>query len=87
MLNVIPLTVKVAPNPTSFYFTLGFQSGSSEKMKLIVTDVTGRIIEQRSDVPANSTLQLGSRYHFGVYFAEIVQGKERVTLRLIKGRD
>jgi len=81
------LTVKVAPNPTSYYFTLGFQSGSNEKMKLIVTDIVGKIIEQRTDIPANSTIQLGSRYHFGVYIAEIIQGKERVTLRLVKGRD
>ena len=48
-------------------------------------DVAGRVIEQKTNVPANSTLQLGAKYFAGVYFAEIRQGKDRVTVRLIKG--
>jgi hypothetical protein len=78
------LTVKVMPNPTSYYFTAGLQSLSKEKVKLVVTDMTGRVIEQRKDVPANSTIQLGSSYHPGVYIAQFMQGTDKVTLRLIK---
>ena len=72
------------PNPTSNYFTLQFNSQSYEKFKITVIDVIGRMIEQKPDVPANSTLQLGSKYHPGVYIAEILQGKNKVVLRLIK---
>lgn len=79
------LKVTVAPNPTSYYFTLGFHSPGNGKIGLTVTDLAGKIIEQRSDIPANSTLQLGTGYHNGVYIAHIIQGKEKVTLRLIKG--
>jgi len=78
------LSVKVAPNPTSYYFTLGLQSLSKENIKLVVTDITGRVIEQRTDVPANSTIQLGSSYHPGIYIAQFLQGTDRVTIRLIK---
>jgi len=77
-------TVRVMPNPTSNYFTLQFVSKSYEKLKITVVDVLGRVIEQNPDLPANSTLQLGSKYHPGVYIAEILQGKNKVVLRLIK---
>ena len=82
--KVAPFTVRVMPNPTSYYFTLQLSSQSYEKFKITVTDVLGRIVEQRPDVPANSTLQLGNKYHPGVYIAEILQGKSKVVLRLIK---
>jgi Secretion system C-terminal sorting domain len=80
-----PLNVSVSPNPTSYYFNLRLKSTSNKKVKITVVDIAGRVIEQRIDVPANSTLQLGNRYHPGIYIAEILQGKEKVVLRLIKG--
>jgi hypothetical protein len=78
------LSVKVMPNPTSYYFTLGLKSLSKEKVKLTVTVIAGRIIEQRTDIPANSTVQFGDQYHPGVYIAEFLQGNDKVTVRLIK---
>ena len=78
------LTVKTMPNPTSYYFTLGLKSLSKEKIMLTVTDIAGRVIEQRTDIPANSTIQLGDRYYPGVYIAEFLQGNDKVTTRLIK---
>jgi hypothetical protein len=78
------LSIQVMPNPTSYYFTLIMKSLSKENVKLTVTDITGRVVEQRSSVAANSTLQLGSGYHPGIYIAEFMQGNDRITLRLIK---
>jgi hypothetical protein len=78
------LSIKVMPNPTSYYFTLIMNSLSKENVKLTVTDITGRVVEQRTSVSANSTLQLGSQYHPGIYIAEFIQGNDRITLRLIK---
>ena len=78
------LSVKVMPNPTSYYFTLGLKSLSNEKIKVAITDITGRIIEEKTDIPANSTIQLGDQYHPGVYIAAFQQGNDKVTIRLIK---
>ena len=78
------LTIKVMPNPTSYHFTLVMKSISKESLKLTVTDITGRVIEQKTDVPANSTIQLGDKYHPGIYIAEFIQGKHKITFRLIK---
>jgi hypothetical protein len=85
--EVDKLTVKVFPNPASYYFTFDMKSASKEKVKIIISDVTGRVIEQRTDVSANTSIQLGSRYRPGVYIATVIQGKEKVTLRIIKGRE
>jgi hypothetical protein len=78
------LTVTVMPNPTSYYFTLGLKSLSNEKIAVTVTDIVGRVMEQRTDIPTNSTIQLGDHYHPGVYIAQFLQGDDKVTLRLIK---
>ena len=77
-----PFTVNVAPNPSTYQFTLKFNNTSNENMKLSVTDVSGRVIEQKQSIPANSTLQLGHGYHPGIYFVEIIQGTQK--LKLIK---
>lgn len=77
------LEVKVLPNPTSYYFNLALKSGSKEKVTITVIDVTGRVIEQQT-AAANSTLQLGNKYHPGIYIAEVRQGNDKVILRLIK---
>jgi hypothetical protein len=60
------------------------KSQSKENVKMTVLDVTGRVIEQRTDIPANSTFQLGNSYHPGIYIAQFMQGNDTVTLRLIK---
>lgn len=78
------LEVKVLSNPASYYFSLGLRSASNENLKITVVDVTGRLIEQKTNVPANSTLQLGNKYNPGIYITEVVQGKDKVILRLIK---
>ena len=80
----VSFNVKVLPNPTSYYFTMKLSSAGMEKVKITVVDGTGRVIEQRTDVSANSTIQIGNKYHPGIYIAEIIQGKEKVVLRLIK---
>jgi hypothetical protein len=78
------LSVKVMPNPSSYYFKLGLKSGSNEKVTITVVDILGRTVELRNDVAANSNVQLGRSYHPGVYFAQVVQGKDIVILKLIK---
>ncbi len=78
------LKVKVAPNPTSNYFTLQFSSESAENVKIIVTDDLGRTVEQVSNIWPNSSLQIGGKYHPGVYIVQAIQGDYMVPLKLIK---
>jgi fibronectin-binding autotransporter adhesin len=78
------LTVTVMPNPSSYFFTLGLKSLRKEKVKITVTDIAGRVIEERTDIPANSTIRMGNNYHPGIYIAEFLQGNDKVAIRLIK---
>ena len=78
------LSVTVMPNPASYNFTLILKSLSNENVKLTVMDITGRVIEKKTNVSANSTIQLGDNYHPGVYILKLLQDKDEVTLRLIK---
>jgi hypothetical protein len=82
--TVAKLEASVLPNPTSYYFNINVRSASMERVKLTVVDVLGRTVERRSGVPANSTFLLGNNYHPGIYFVELMQGKDRVILKLIK---
>lgn len=47
-------------------------------------DMAGRVIEEKLNVAPNGTTQLGAKYFPGMCIAEIIQGKERVTVKLIK---
>ena len=78
------LTIKVSPNPAATYFKLTVNSGNvKDKISISIIDEVGRAVETRT-AGAGQTLQLGDRYHAGVYFAQAIQGNKRVTLKLIK---
>ncbi|TDH26763.1 T9SS type A sorting domain-containing protein [Segetibacter sp. 3557_3] len=81
------LRIKALPNPTIACFTLILQSDKVESMDVKVIDAVGRLIEMRSKVASNSSLTIGDKYRPGIYYVEIVQGSERVILKLIKGAD
>ena len=51
---------------------------------LRVTDLVGRIIEQKNVPGAGSVLTLGGEYKAGIYLVELKQGDQRETLKLVK---
>jgi Bacterial Ig domain/PA14 domain/Secretion system C-terminal sorting domain/HYR domain/Bacterial protein of unknown function (DUF839) len=82
--DVRELTVKALPNPSPRAFTLVTRSNSDKALTIIVTDVLGRIVERRSGVAANGTIEVGSRLHTGVYFVEVTQGDQKKKLKLVR---
>ncbi|HZG99938.1 MAG TPA: T9SS type A sorting domain-containing protein, partial [Flavisolibacter sp.] len=81
------LQVKALPNPSTHQFTLITETASQQMLTIKVSDAAGRIIEKRSQVVPNSTLTIGAGYRPGVYFVELMQGKDQVILKLIKHKD
>jgi hypothetical protein len=76
--------VKVSPNPASSYFLLQVKSGDKEnKVTVRIADAFGRTV-QNEVMTAGNTIQFGERYVNGTYFAEVVQGKERKVVKLMK---
>ncbi len=78
------LMVNAMPNPTRNYFSLMIQSNSDQRVTVLVTDMLGRLVESRSNVSANGTIQLGYEYGPGTYFLKIIQGAEQHIVKLIK---
>ncbi len=78
------LSIKSTPNPTRNQFALMIHSNSHELINLKVIDNAGRIIETRRNIAPGSTIYLGSRYHSGAYYVEVVQGSQRQTLLLVR---
>jgi hypothetical protein len=73
------------PNPSTNSFTLKvLTDNATEKLNVRVMDLFGRVVEVKNGLTPNSTIRLGGSYRPGVYFAQVIQGKRKTTIRLIK---
>jgi hypothetical protein len=77
------LSVRVLPNPSTSHFTLQLSSAKRERVTIRVMDMLGRVVETRT-VATGTNVQIGHTYRPGTYLAEVVQGAEKLTLKLIK---
>ena len=78
------LQAQAFPNPSPSHFTLIVKGKNNERVSIRVSDNIGRLVEVQNGLPANGTLTLGASYRPGLYVAEVMQGKEKVVLKLIK---
>ncbi len=78
------LKISTAPNPSIGYFTLMIHGRSGIPVSLKITDITGRVVEARSKLTVNSSIQVGGNYLPGIYFAEMTQGAQHSIIQLIK---
>jgi hypothetical protein len=78
------LSVKVSPNPSSKVFVLTVSSGSKLPVRMRLTDLNGRVMETHQNIPLNTPIRVGGELIAGLYIAEVVQGGDRITVKLIK---
>ena len=79
------LAVQALPNPSSGSFRIAIQTGNTGvPVNLRVTDLVGRIIEQKNVPGAGAVLTIGAAYKPGIYLVELSQGDQRETLKLVK---
>jgi HYR domain/Lamin Tail Domain/Secretion system C-terminal sorting domain len=79
------LSAQVSPNPTSSYFNIVIKGKKELPVTVKVRDIFGRLLQANENIAANSTLKYGHNWAGGTYFVEVMQGKERIVLRVIKG--
>lgn len=79
------MEVIVAPNPSTTYFELAVKTSKKEPLSIRILDANGRLVESKNKVQPNSYLTVGNNYVNGIYYAQIIQGNERVVVKLIKG--
>jgi hypothetical protein len=80
----VAFDVTVSPNPSATDFRLNVQSNSNEPISILVKDAVGRVIATYTKGNKNSPSVIGSSFKKGSYYAEIIQGKNRKTVKLIK---
>ncbi|MDP3667621.1 MAG: HYR domain-containing protein, partial [Sediminibacterium sp.] len=80
------LKVTVMPNPSSTYFTIKLESKYETPVNMRVLDAGGRVIDAKTQIGSNSTIQVGHGYSSGTYFAELLQGSRRKVVQLVKAR-
>jgi hypothetical protein len=89
-IEVLPdedLKVVAMPNPSSTNFRIVVNSNDlKEPLKLIVSDMLGRVIETRI-TNAGQTVTIGDKYISGTYAVRIMQGRKIRQLTLIKLSD
>jgi len=82
--KIKPLSFTATPNPSSNYFNIATQSSSEKPVTIKISDIQGRVVMVKANLPANTVVQIGAGLARGIYLAECTQGNERVVLKLIK---
>lgn len=82
--NPAGLKSSLSPNPSVSFFNLNTTSATNDPIFIRVIDVSGREVEIFSNIQNNSTLKFGHKYSRGLYFIEVVQGKEKILLKAVK---
>ncbi len=82
--NSSTLKILAMPNPAKTEFALNLQSSSKESVQIIVTDMFGKKLYQATG-SANQRYTFGRQFAAGMYIAQVMQGKDIQTIKLIKG--
>jgi hypothetical protein len=78
------MEIMALPNPSTSSFKVIVKSGNlNDRIKLVVTDVLGRIVETRI-TNAGQAITFGYNYKNGSYIIVAIQGSERKHLKLLK---
>jgi hypothetical protein len=85
------IRLTIWPNPSSSYFNLRFEgtknkteSYKNKTIDLRVLNQVGQVVETRSGISINTTLQLGHNYQPGIYIVEVQQGSKKEHAKLVK---
>lgn len=77
------LSAFVYPNPSPDNFALLAHGKNTLPIQMVVSDGTGRLLEIRS-INSDQLIQFGEKYNKGVYYLQLIQGKEKIVIKLVK---
>ncbi len=79
------MNVIIYPNPSKDFFTVEWNESSVDNAsQILVSDLTGRIIETRSITEGAGNMELGSNWNAGIYFIEMIDGDKKISKKIIK---
>jgi hypothetical protein len=76
-------SVKAYPNPSSSDFNLAVTGRSNELIIVRIIDMNGSVKEV-TQLSGSGIIKAGSKLSSGTYMAEVVQGKKRAVVKLVK---
>ena len=59
-------------------------TNSKAPVHVRLLDAAGRLAEGLNNAPVSTQFKMGGKLTSGIYFAEVIQGRERVVVKLIK---
>lgn len=72
------------PNPSSGFFNLVLEATGSEPISLNVYNISGRLVERKAGVAANTVVQFGHALPRGMYVVQAIQGKQTANMKVTK---
>ena len=82
--QAVALLVRAYPNPSSNYFMVSIDSKDDTPVTVRVMNNIGQFIDVERTIKPGSIIQLGEGYIGGSYYLQAIQGKEHVTVKLVK---
>jgi hypothetical protein len=79
------LTISAYPNPYTGQFHLKMMNGTTDNISLRIYNITGQLIEEKTNLFYGTDIVLGGNYAPGVYILQAKQGEESQLLRVVKG--
>ena len=82
--EVAGFKIDIIPNPSNNYFNLVINTSDASPVTIRIMDVLGRVVEIKNNMAVSEKYTFGNSIKPGVYLAEIIQGKNRKVIRLVK---
>jgi hypothetical protein len=76
--------VNAYPNPSAYDFTIQVISKSNEPITIRILDINGKVRSVQTQLSKTSSIKVGSGLLGGTYIAEVIQGTNRQTIKLVK---
>ncbi|MBB1286158.1 T9SS type A sorting domain-containing protein [Flavisolibacter sp. BT320] len=76
--------IKVRWNPSHHVFFLELPVQFTGKSWVQITDANGRIVEKLEVEADTKTISIGRNYRTGIYFAQVINGHRKSTVKLVK---
>jgi hypothetical protein len=84
--NALLGNIKAYPNPFSGELMIVLPLQSNLETSIRIYHITGQLLDTYN-LAGQTTIAVGGTLPAGIYFAEVMQGKERVVLRIVKTQD
>ncbi|MFZ1453206.1 MAG: PA domain-containing protein [Ferruginibacter sp.] len=76
--------VNVYPNPSAYDFSIQVSSKSNEPVTVRILDMNGKVLSVHAQQTKANNIRVGDKLTGGTYIAEVIQGTNRKTLKLVK---